>query len=316
MTLLKPSSSLLLAASLLCLPAAGLLAQTAAAPAPVQLHWLDQPPGDTAQGVSWGVAWPQGAVHKDTPFHLEGAQGVGLPLQAWPLAYWPDGSLKWTGFATVAAAGQTGPFTLAPGPAAAAGPQIQVTPGAASVVVDTGALRAVLPLSGRNLVESLRIGGREIARDGQLVCILQDGPETNPEDSPKKEQFLSLVRKVTVEQSGPVRAVVKIEGVHQGASGRAWLPFTVRLYFYAGQTAIRLVHTIVFDGDQEKDFIRGLGLRFAVPLREQVQNRTVRFAGEDGGLWSEPLQPGGGNAAQEAGQPFAGRGILPGHSTI
>jgi hypothetical protein len=95
-----------------------------------------------------------------------------------------------------------------------------------------------------------------------------------------------------VEQTGPVRATVKIEGVHKANSGtREWLPFTVRLYFYAGIEPVRLVHTIVFDGDDQKDFIRGLGLEFAVPMREQVHNRHVRFSGEGDGLWSEPVQP-------------------------
>ena len=106
-----------------------------------------------------------------------------------------------------------------------------------------------------------------------------------------------------------MRAVVKIEGVHEGqSSGRDWLPFVVRLYFYSGQTSVRVVHTITFDGDQEQDFVRGLGVRFGVPLREEPRNRTVRFAGADGGLWSEPLQPGGGSSAQENGEPFTGRG--------
>jgi hypothetical protein len=86
----------------------------------------------------------------------------------------------------------------------------------------------------------------------------------------------------------------------------------VRLYFYSGQTAVRVVHTIIFDGDQEKDFVRGLGLQLGVPMREEARNRTVRFAGADGGVWSEPLQPGGGNVAQETGQPFTGRGTIRG----
>src|ERR1017187_5149869 len=77
----------------------------------------------------------------------------------------------------------------------------------------------------------------------------------------RREKFVSLVKKVTVEQSGPVRAVVKFEGVHKGVtSGREWLPFHVRLYFYAGEASVRMVHTIFFDGDQEKDFVRGLGV--------------------------------------------------------
>ena len=48
--------------------------------------------------------------------------------------------------------------------------------------------------------------------------------------------------------------------------------------------------------------------RSPVPLREEPRNRTVRFVGADGGVWSEPLQPGGGSVAQETGQPFTGRG--------
>jgi len=65
---------------------------------------------------------------------------------------------------------------------------------------------------------------------------------------------------------------------------------TVRFYFYAGSEAIRVVHSFVFDGDANKDFIKGLGLAFSVPLREEVQNRQVRF----GGTWkcgAEPVKP-------------------------
>ena len=75
----------------------------------------------------------------------------------------------------------------------------------------------------------------------------------------------------------------------------------VRLYFYAGTEPVRLVHTIVFDGDHEKDFIKGLGLVFDVPMREQVHNRHVRLSGEGDGLWSEPVQP------------LTGRRMLPGN---
>jgi len=65
----------------------------------------------------------------------------------------------------------------------------------------------------------------------------------------------------------------------------------VRLYFYAGLAQVRLVHTIVFDGDDQKDFIHGLGVAFSVPMREQIHNRHVRFSGEGDGLWAEPIEP-------------------------
>ena len=77
--------------------------------------------------------------------------------------------------------------------------------------------------------------------------------------------------------------VVKIEGKHKFTSGdREWLPFVVRFYFYAGSDSVRMVHTFIFDGDQEKDFIRGLGVRFDVPMREEFQNRHVRLGGRPG----------------------------------
>lgn len=281
----------------------------AAVPQSVALSWLGGEVPHVPAGVSWGVPWAQGAVPRDTTFRLS-AGGTELPVQSWPLAYWPDGSIKWSGFATVAPSGTAAPLTLATGAPGASG-TLKVTNDGKSVVVDTGALKCAVPMSGADIIGSMSLGGKDVAGASQLVCILQHGPETNPEDTPARERYLSDVKHVTVEQQGPVRAVVRIEGMHRGTvSKREWLPFTVRLYFYSGQTAVRVVHTIVFDGDQEKDFVRGLGLQIDVPMRDEPRNRTVRFAGPDGGVWSEPLQPGGGSAAQETGQPFSGSPVF------
>ena len=273
----------------------------------VTLTLLDGKPLKLDTGISFGVPWPQGALKRGAAFILA-SEGKRLPVQSWPLAFWPDGSIKWSGYATVVSAGVAGSVTLSVGSSGTGG-DLKVTDDSKSVLIDTGALKCMVPKSGQDIIGSMSIGDKEIVSSGQLVSILQNGPQTDPEDSPRRESFFSVVKKVTVEQSGSVRACVKVEGLHKGVqSGREWLPFSVRLYFYSGQTAVRIVNAITFDGDQEKDFVRGLGLRFAVPLREEPRNRTVRFAGADGGIWSEPLQPGGGSVEQETGKPFTGRG--------
>lgn len=277
---------------------------------PVPLTWLADQPPVMPTGVSWGVPWPKGSIRQDTHFRLRN-ENTDLPLQSWPLAWWPDGSIKWTGFATVVPQGATGKFLLSAGAGSSSSGAITVTKDGRTVTVDTGTIKCSIPLSGPNLIDSMLVEGKALVGAAQLVCILQQGPETDPEDSPGRERFVSNVQRVTVEQSGPVRAVVKIEGVHRGlTSRREWLPFTVRLYFYSGQSAVRLLHTIIFDGDQEKDFIRGLGLQFGVPLRNEPRNRTVRFGSAEGGVWSEPLQPGGGNTAQETGKQFNGNPVF------
>lgn len=283
--MVRPLASVL---PLLCLFAAG------ASGRDVAVHWLDsKPAADAAQGVSFGIPWQRGEVARGEDFQLAGPDGKSLPLQHWTLAYWPDGSIKWTGFATVASG--DGPFRISPLPAGAGAsrpdPAVRVARQETGVVIDTGVLTCRIPYLGDALIDWMRTDGRLVARRGRLICLLQSGPD-DPLDPPPSERFTSRIDRVTVEQAGPVRAVVKIEGRHFGEkTGRLWLPFVVRLYFYAGRRSVRMVHTIIYDGDQNRDFIRGLGVVFEVPFREEVQNRTVRFAGEGDGLWSEPIQP-------------------------
>jgi hypothetical protein len=287
--------------------AALLSATTAlAAPADVTLNWVGAAP-PIATGVSWGVPWPQGAVQKDQAFSLKGADGKQLPLQTWPLAYWPDGSLKFSGFSTVAQA--AGPYVISAGQGAAPQQSVRLQAGKDAIEVQTGVSTVRVATRGTDLIQSVIVAGREVARNGRLVGLVQKGPDPEAGAMPARAAFQSKVEKVTVEQSGPVRAVIKVEGRHRLAKGgREWLPFSLRLYFHGGDAAIRVVHTFIYDGKQEQDFIRGLGLRFTVPLREEVYNRHVAFSGQDGGLWMEALQPGDLNAdpRQVAGQKIEG----------
>ena len=147
-----------------------------------------------------------------------------------------------------------------------------------------------------------------MAQRMRLVCIREDRSDYETKRTIREEDFTGQIESVALEQSGPVRAVVKIAGKHKSDSGeRAWLPFVVRLYLFAGSDSIRIVHTFIFDGDEQKDFLKGLGVRFDVPMREQTHNRHVRFAGETG-IFAEPVQLISGR--RPAVGPFASIGIV------
>lgn len=68
----------------------------AATAEPVALKWLDSKISGKIAGTTWGVPWPKGALKKDAGLILEDKTGKNISLQTWPLAQWPDGSLKWT----------------------------------------------------------------------------------------------------------------------------------------------------------------------------------------------------------------------------
>ena len=159
----------------------------------------------------------------------------------------------------------------------------------AAIEVDTGQFVCRIARQGSNIIDSISRGGREALRDGRLVLLRQDRAASADDAQVRQEKFEGLIAKVTVEQRGPVRAVVRLEGKHSNGS-RAWLPFTLRFYFYAGSDALRVLHTIVFDGDESQDFIRGIGLRFLTPLTDALYDRHVRFVGERDGLFAEAVR--------------------------
>lgn len=254
----------------------------------VDLKWIGETPR-LKTGVSWGVPFAKGTVKKDQAFVLTATANNVIPVQTWPLAYWPDGSIKWLGCAAVTEPQQS--YTLNPVAKTARINGLTVSKVQDVIHVKTGLLNCEINTHGNVLVKQLSVNGKVVANNGRLVCTLENREKWN-EQTLSYEDYKSEVKEVVVEQSGPVRGVIKITGVHKSVkNGREIFPFTVRLYFYAGSSSVRVVHSFVYDGDQQKDFIKELGLVFDVPMRESDHNRHVGFSGSNGGLWSEAVKP-------------------------
>ncbi len=256
---------------------------------PRTLRWLEDNETSPIMGTTFGVPWPEGTLQADAPLALRTEDGQSLPVQTWPLAYWPDGSVKWSGIAMGPLESASGAFTLEPEDAVAEPEQaITIREANGSTLIDTSVIQARIAPSGNTLIASVSRNDREILVNGRLVALNQKRP-SEPADQPLEvEAFESRVDSVEVEQNGPVRAVVRIEGHHAGKD-REILPFVVRLYFYAGSANIRMVHTFTYDVDEHTDFIRGLGVRFDSPMTDPPYDRHVRFSSAEGGLWSEAV---------------------------
>src|SRR5262245_42609902 len=123
-----------------------LLSVAAFAAEPVTLNWLGGAAPGAPNGVSWGVPWPKGAVSRGTPMRLTAADGRRPEVETWPVAFWPDGSVKWSGHAITADAGLAGPFTLTPGNATEPSPTtgIRYAEDDDTFLIDTGAMRVAI----------------------------------------------------------------------------------------------------------------------------------------------------------------------------
>lgn len=237
---------------------------------------------------------PEGAS-----FSAVSTDGQEVAIQSWPTAYWPDGSLKWTAHAIPAGNVTSDEYTISvttdsgsdsSGTASQGGCSVEDNDDA--VHVDTGAISATFAKSGNVLIDEITsASGNVIGENGRLVL-----QSKSSYDGTDIMHFEGNILDVSVqEESGPMRTLVTVRGNHtlQGdtAEGHApWLPWVVRFYMYADSEAIRIVHSIVYDGDQHSDFITGLGIRFDVPLNDKLYDRHIRIAGQEGGFLSEAVK--------------------------
>ena len=265
--------------------------------AQVPLHWVGETP-KTVTPVTLGIPFSPGEMKATQTGCIE-ADGKSLPTDFWPLAYWPDGSVKWGAVAAVVPGEAKSVSFLPMGDMGHISPMSQISHmsqmsqmgqmGHEAIRVTAGDLSVVIPRKGNAFLDSLMIDGVCVARNGQLICTTQDRTELEGTDALHFRNFTSRIDTAYVERSGAVRTVVRIDGCHADGQ-RQWLPFTVRLYFYNGTEEVKMVHSFTYDGDQHTDFIRSLGIRFEVPMREQPYNRRVAFATEKG-VWAESVQP-------------------------
>ncbi len=264
------------------IPSAARAASTMPRSTPVR--WIDGEAPRLSLGQTFGVPWPRGAVKPGAPLAVRG-DGKPLPSQHWTLATWPDGSLKWSAHALPAGMDQPATLDVAPGRPTAPKAGVMVREQSDMVEIVSGATRWRIPRSGAVAIAGAWAGDRQVMGPLTLVASIDDAPENG-----RRTQLTGRIDRVTVEQKGPVRAVVRIEGIHAGA-GRSLLPFTVRLYAYAGGDHLRIVHSFIFDGDPGKDFVSSLGLVAAVPMAGAPHDRHVRLATTQGHLFSEAVRP-------------------------
>jgi len=279
--------------------------QAAYMPAPV--HWIDGAAPAQHAGQTFGVAWPRGALKRGTQLGLRTGTGETVPSQSWITAHWPDGSIKWSAHALPANVAPAA-LTVVRGHEAAPSLPVRVTETPDAITIESEPVRWEIGRSGEALIRGAAHDGKRVLGPVTLLGSYRTDPS-----SAEAMAFTGQIETVTIEQRGPVRAVVRIDGMH-AAGARRWLPFTVRVYAYAGTAALRVVHSVVYDGDARHDFLASLGLRAAVPMRGALHDRHVRLA-TDGQMFAEGIRPLTG-LRRDPGRAFreaqvAGRAVPP-----
>ena len=226
-----------------------------------------------AQPVTGGVPIAKGQAREVKDLCVVNSNGATVPAQFKALSRWrDDGSLKWAlvDLQTDLAAGETREFQLANGVNPAPKRKVTVSESDRYIRVDTGALRLMVRRTKFNFIRKAWL----TEADGERL-VVDAGSEGGVRvmDWDKREYWShgDTDCVVTVEEAGPLRAVIHAKGAHVDREDKAFCQWEVRIHAFAGRTDLKVFHTFVFDGDPEQDLIRDVSLH--LPLNFQAQGK-------------------------------------------
>ena len=236
----------------------------------MSLKWISKPKKELgAFGVNFGMPWKKGQMKEEK---LQSIDFDMQPAQSWPTAFWPDGSVKWTGHSCVINSSEKY--------------KLEVSEDKQGIVVKNGLLICTISRNGGNIFTIINNNGKEVVKNAYLSTVLEERAKENDICTIRKIALKSRIETAEVERKGPVSAVIKITGMHESDETKKF-PFTLRLYFFAEAKQIKLVHTFFYDGDPHKDYVAGVGIVLSTEFTGSEYNKHVRIADETG-IYSEP----------------------------
>ena len=234
-----------------------------------------------------GVPVPAGCVRDPASLVLRDERGQAMHASAEATARWADGSVKWALFTAPRmhlAGGATRQLALTTSESETSSPDatqrvVVLRQVADGLAVDTGRLRFTIHETGA-LVSTF-----ESRVDGQWHTrghALEDQVQVQHHDVTSTYHASAAPRRIEIESSTPMRAVIAVRGTHADEDGATFGPYTLRFECLADSPQLRMTHSLVFDGDPETDHLRASELTL-----QAVTGGDQHFAfGGDGGAES------------------------------
>ena len=265
----------------------------------IKLHCLES---RTASGyVTFGSYWEKGTLvipnFKNDgmdSFVLQNENKESIPVQSRITAWWPDGSIKWVAHtADASKMGQEAALTAQ----IKSGEVSEETAELVSMIIrrddnwlyiDNGVLSLKVPTGkykADTLAEDIFLNGKLRVKKALPVLYLEEQGNENSTNFDLDGQtkvtraYKAAIKAVTIEEDGPLALTIKAEGSYQHQNQNK-MKFCIRMYINKDSSDIRFVHTFFFDGDEQTDFLKGLGIRFDTVLEGRPYEHHIRFAGE------------------------------------
>ncbi len=209
----------------------------------------------------FGVPLPPRLLYSTDSVLLRNSTGAEVPIQVKPVCFWPDGSIRWILIDCQASAPSHGcsSYRLEYG-------------------VEHESYEGELELyeNGEILAVFTGILNLTVSKDEGLIKVYMDLDGDGVAEYPAVEKAYFMVedtsglryystcgvKNVCLEEYGPLKAVVRINGTYKTPGGAKILNYTVRIELYSGKCYFRVYHreengwTVLNDGSGQPDCLR------------------------------------------------------------
>lgn len=234
--------------------------------------------------ITGGVPVKKGMARPTDRWRLLDEQGRDLPVQVTVLNTWRDGSVKWLVVDTQAdlTANQRRSLRLVLGDGAVPPVAVRVEDEKDAWRVHTGPLSFKVSKTRFRLLEEVRLHspaqpeGILLTRPSEGGLAIRDVLDTDYLSANDTQTY-----SVYLEEAGPLRAVLKAQGMHRDRAGHPKFAFVVRIHAYAGQPFVKVSHRVVVSGKPNQEFMKFIELE--TPLNYTGDKPRRLSIGDDNG---------------------------------
>jgi len=192
-----------------------------------------------SQPITYGVPWPQGAVQDAGDLLLRDESGNELPAGFKILNRWPDGSVQWTlaDFSADFEPSGSRALTIEKGVGSRPEP---LRPATARIegnvaTIGNGLVELTFSTQRGELLRSWTAEGKPVVEANGFDCTFRtQGATYSVRDGE---------RRISVEHSNPLRAVLRLDGKHGTENGDDLLDYFIRFEIHAGRPDVKVTYS-------------------------------------------------------------------------
>lgn len=245
---------------------------------------IPEPRGNnrSLEPITLGAPFKQGTLDNISQLGIQSPNGADENAQFSVMSRWRDGSIRWVkcDFQATVSASNRSVYQLITNSSHTTSTALQVEETESAIQVNTGPLLFSVNKNNYNLIDEAYLDLNEngsfeaseeiISKDNSEGWVATQGDRT----------FFSLQQapsRIYIEEQGPMKVVLKVEGRHYDAQGNFFLKYETRIYAYTGKSYIKVRHSYA-NGNSVSSLGDSGSANFGVSVKEYCLGLQLNLA--------------------------------------